>query len=583
MADKRKTLGLKLHRKRERVDSDSTAERNTRRRIEDRDRRHSDGDKNQAGPSTSFEDSGIGPSIGFTVPGFNYLGPGNPLDNGPPTNRVDEVARQHDLRYSEAQLLFEQNHDSEEVFKYIQEADDSFLVDLSEIEPTSYTESFGKIIGKTGIGLKRGVENILHTTLYPSLNKDMDTDAVDGESSSNFKTVLNQAAIPSGVISINEGITKPQIQLYKFKKHFNIAFDSHPMEFKKTVSDANNKHGITTIIPYIHSLPWQMLYFYITEREFNSVINSCHSAYVDTITIKIFNMGVSSTTIQSSGTSLKTISTNQYLGVWKGFEQYGPVSLGDKITPEFLYGKTYGEMKQSTGSTANTYPSTDLGAISEIKRVDNRISYPKITSTWQNNKDEKIEESNMLPPPLLEMATIVANASTNTGLIFQHVYKPKDGLFHNRSSAFHNASVIQHKPYEQNIDIADNGKISDAKYIITSNVKNNTPAIKYEDCTVNNMFFRSLRASNQLEFMDGLGIGLFPFRMKDDTLLDTTLNVYIQTEITIKGESFGGSVHFGGKSTGPQCNPNRVYLVHEKKKFGNAYASDGLPTLGNVS
>jgi hypothetical protein len=84
------------------------------------------------------------------------------------------------------------------------------------------------------------------------------------------------------------------------------------------------------------------------------------------------------------------------------------------------------------------------------------------------------------------------------------------------------------------------------------------------------MFFRSLRTSNTLEFMDGLGIGLFPFRMKDDTLLDTTLNVYIQTEITIKGESFGGSVHFGGKSTEPQCNPNRVYLVHEKKKFGNA-------------
>lgn len=32
-------------------------------------------------------------------PGHHYLGPGNPLENGKPVNRADEIAQEHDWRY----------------------------------------------------------------------------------------------------------------------------------------------------------------------------------------------------------------------------------------------------------------------------------------------------------------------------------------------------------------------------------------------------------------------------------------------------------------------------------------------------
>lgn len=38
-------------------------------------------------------------SRGFVPPGYNYLGPGNSLDNGRPTNRDDAVAEEHDYDY----------------------------------------------------------------------------------------------------------------------------------------------------------------------------------------------------------------------------------------------------------------------------------------------------------------------------------------------------------------------------------------------------------------------------------------------------------------------------------------------------
>lgn len=36
---------------------------------------------------------------GFTLPGSNYIGPGNPLLNGPPTSKTDAAARLHDYDY----------------------------------------------------------------------------------------------------------------------------------------------------------------------------------------------------------------------------------------------------------------------------------------------------------------------------------------------------------------------------------------------------------------------------------------------------------------------------------------------------
>ena len=40
------------------------------------------------------------PKKGLTLPGYRYCGPGNPLDNGPPTNELDAICMEHDYCYS---------------------------------------------------------------------------------------------------------------------------------------------------------------------------------------------------------------------------------------------------------------------------------------------------------------------------------------------------------------------------------------------------------------------------------------------------------------------------------------------------
>lgn len=50
----------------------------------------------------SLEDQKPSNSYYQTLPGSRYIGPGNPVDNGTPTNQVDFAAKQHDIAYTEA-------------------------------------------------------------------------------------------------------------------------------------------------------------------------------------------------------------------------------------------------------------------------------------------------------------------------------------------------------------------------------------------------------------------------------------------------------------------------------------------------
>jgi len=124
---------------------------------------------------TQLEDSGPGPSTaqssGYVLPGFHYLGPCNPVDNGQPTNKIDEAARRHDIRYEEAEATFKATGNYEQAFKSIQNADEEFLEELDNITPSTLTEACGKLAGQIGIGVKKRVEGFLHSTLHPRFDE----------------------------------------------------------------------------------------------------------------------------------------------------------------------------------------------------------------------------------------------------------------------------------------------------------------------------------------------------------------------------------------------------------------------------
>jgi hypothetical protein len=90
-------------------------------------------------------------SDAFTLPGYNYLGPGNPLFNGEPTSKLDKVARAHDIEYNLSRSAED-----------IREADLRFLSRLHNCEG----EHCAKYTAYCGIGIKYALES-LTGPLYP--------------------------------------------------------------------------------------------------------------------------------------------------------------------------------------------------------------------------------------------------------------------------------------------------------------------------------------------------------------------------------------------------------------------------------
>jgi hypothetical protein len=57
---------------------------------------------------------------GYLYPGTHYLGPGNPLNNGPPTSDADRIAQQHDYDYDR---LIKAGHSKRRVYGGFSDAD----------------------------------------------------------------------------------------------------------------------------------------------------------------------------------------------------------------------------------------------------------------------------------------------------------------------------------------------------------------------------------------------------------------------------------------------------------------------------
>ncbi|KAG8311898.1 hypothetical protein J6590_034487 [Homalodisca vitripennis] len=120
----------------------------------------------------------------FTLPGFHYLGPGSRPDSGPPTNAVDAIAQRHDEAYDKAVRDFHQSHNVKRCVEEIEQADQRFLEDMSQVPVTTTTEVLGKAVGLAGIGLKTAVEKSLGFTLYPQFEEKDDYEKNHDESSS---------------------------------------------------------------------------------------------------------------------------------------------------------------------------------------------------------------------------------------------------------------------------------------------------------------------------------------------------------------------------------------------------------------
>lgn len=94
--------------------------------------------------------------VQFTLPFHNYLGPGNPINNGEPTNSADYIAKLHDKSYAIAKT-------KRDIFKADKKAINEFIADFYE------KRTIGSLIGAAGLSIKHSVEKKLDKIIYPHL------------------------------------------------------------------------------------------------------------------------------------------------------------------------------------------------------------------------------------------------------------------------------------------------------------------------------------------------------------------------------------------------------------------------------
>ncbi|XP_039292344.1 uncharacterized protein LOC120353288 [Nilaparvata lugens] len=92
--------------------------------------------------------------IELLFPGHNYLGPGNPIENGEPVDSDDAIAQIHDLAYHYAEC-------AEDIRLSDREAIASFFSDCVE------NRNWHSAVGCMGIGIKYVVESCVGI-LYPN-------------------------------------------------------------------------------------------------------------------------------------------------------------------------------------------------------------------------------------------------------------------------------------------------------------------------------------------------------------------------------------------------------------------------------
>lgn len=358
-----------------------------------------------------------------------------------------------------------------------------------------------------GISTKRLVENYTGI-LYPraEIGETVEHNMQPGHDG----PAGNPASVIDGGVS-----NTSNTNTFSFSKKFNFNIKSTKLQYKKTISSATSEYGGTLIITYVHSLPYQMLYFYLTEKEFNDMRSINHTARVCSASIKIVNLGNRTPFVTGQNTvSFANANSQTTIGIWENLENIGPITLGKNITAETLYGKILEDLPEAATTDMD---KTLYGATSQSKPIDNKISYEFVTERWKNKSRQKLNDGNFYIPGLLMQAGILYNATNSIGEIYSKSYTPKDGTFHKYNNAWYNVQTgmrAEGNPHEINLST---GNITDFKLTrVASNHK-----VSYDTATIDNVMFSGLEGGGSTSIGASLGIGIVPLLNNDDTLHNT--------------------------------------------------------------
>lgn len=374
----------------------------------------------------------------FLYPGHNYLGPGNPLDNGTPTDSADKIAQVHDTEYHNSTF-------KQDIFDSDKKAISAFRENLNK----EFT--LPNWVGEKGLQVKHFFESNLNRTLYPwNLPDERDNVAENSLGSSN--TSADTPLIPNmpGGMEHDGGAqaaalaTKGAAAAHSLHGQTAQIFSGssqtdnwETLTFKKTYrwfANTDNcavRQNSATGVPEFKigsafRIPVEYLGWYLSPQEIHQIGQYYDVAIVEHVGCKVFNYGIRLPFQTNEANSVTANASAQYpLTQWVGLEHaYQFTNDSEKV--KNILDKCKGDLVKVT-SNSNWTAVSNLSA-----RATSRLFNNYATIQLPGYKD------NYYTPNTNEYAKSI-NGTMNLGEVFNWEHTCKKGLISQRSSGFVNS------------------------------------------------------------------------------------------------------------------------------------------------
>lgn len=486
---------------------------------------------------------------GYTLPGYKYLGPGNELDVGEPSNELDQIAQEHDITYSDIQNKYQEKINSGEkedtakkwATSEVKKADEKFLSKVYSYTPESKYDQVAKTAALVGIGTKYLGERVLGT-IYPRFR---------ANTREKKKKIMESQPITSGPSIIANGIDNGMNKKdFKFKKMFNFHIKSTLCTYQKTEPSAAAANGTISIKTFIHTLPWHKMFMYLTHKEYDDILETNHTASVKKVYIKIYNLGNRTPFVASSGNVQYANANSQTtIGIWEDMGRHGMIKMSENITPATLYGKKIGDL--GVQGQQRQVAGESQSAACQGKFIDNRLEY------WYHNgiydaatrehRPNSVEKYSYLPA-LIASATRYYNATNTIGKIYEREHVPTDGAFHIKNNAWR---YLQYD-YLKSRNPIHNVVLRDGTQTAVNHMA--AEPIKYEFATIDNYLYSNMLNVPKIDYTPPIGIGILPLLSSDGNHENSILNIMVETGIEIEALSHGQNILYTAMRN-PQPNP----------------------------
>lgn len=387
----------------------------------------------------------------LTLPGYNYLGPGNPIDNGDPVNDTDRIAQLHDIAYSQAKTEEDIRHSDRVAIR------DFFVNSVIG----NYQERNASLIGAIGLSTKYLFETVKGEVVYPSMKRVAEADSTTGHKKHSGDNEMDiddnvagdvdpaSMAIENGTPARNGGgsgnsggngggqtaimyMPMPQTQEwcdYTFRKTYRFHAATSPPQFRRaTVVTAGNNSQYMDFKPgSMFSIPVHYAFAYLSPQEYAFL---CQFPMVKTKSVNCtFNsLGIRLPFVTNEAAAM-TANASAQIPVYKmsnSFSKYNLLSY-DTAQLEDTRSKMNGASPSGwtaagTGVFNPTFPNISARATSRRFQCDTILRlYKPVHHINGLTVDSQVFYGD---PSIHEFKEICLNGTTNLGPIFNYSYKP---------------------------------------------------------------------------------------------------------------------------------------------------------------